>query len=132
MLIKRTGSILSIEGPAVINTFKPESSFGENIKFIDSIILLISINLPEPFIPQANFPDFGCKILNLFSESFFKFCFTIEFSHMLVFIAGAITLFLFDANKTFNAKSSAIPFAIFDKKFAVQGTIMIISISLAR
>ncbi len=48
-----------------------------------------------------------------------------------MFIAGAITLTLLDANKTFVARSSAIPFDIFDKKLAVQGATTIISELLA-
>ena len=78
----------------------------------------VAIKILKPNIKEKLFKDF-------------IFFLTASFIHMLEFMAGAITFILSDASKILEAKSSAMPFAIFARKFAVHGIIKIKSTLLA-
>ena len=85
------------------------------------MIVFTSANFPFPSSPQARTPDAGS--INSYPNFFnlFIFSWTIGFSYIFVFIAGAKITLALVAIMVVDNMSSAIPFAIFPIIFAVAG-----------
>ena len=86
---------------------------------------------PEPKSPQANSPAPGSATNTPRSRSRLTLCCVAGCSHMLVFMAGAMTTVLPKARIMEVSRLSATPLAIFARVFAVAGAITMMSASWA-
>ena len=128
--MNRTGSIFSCVPPAVMSTCLPIIVLGVSASSIASLSTSISGMRPLPHVPHAKGPSVGSMICT-FSQCrrvSTAFC-TAGFSHILSFIAGAMRTGLRAAQEQIVvvSASSAMPAAVLQSTFAVQGATIIAS-----
>ena len=116
-----TSSISSSVRPAVTSTRTPESSSGAKEARIASTISSGSAIRPGPVSPHARSPSPGSIIRRPSRSSIDRLRPTAGFSHIPAFMAGANRTGQRAAASTVPARSSAAPWAAFERISAVAG-----------